>query len=346
MKKVILVILILCTFSVQAKWVKPSEKYINEYKKHEDAGCPIEENSIQHFVYFARDSKGIINHPLLKSDNFSGAQIMYPWAELEPVEGEYDFSQIESDLTYLQGHNKKLFIQLQDATFTKTFKGVPSYLLTDRFAGGVAKQFSDNGELEGWVAKRWNKNVRNKFSQLIIALGEQFDGRVEGINLQESAIGVSAKTSPDFTNKTYVEALKNNMTALKHGFKNSVTIQYANFMPGEWLPWEDEGYLKSIYEHGESIGVGLGAPDLMPRRKGQLNHALTMMHENKYSVPLSIAVQDGNYIGKTNSMDVNNQRKNLVPSLTSFATKFLKVNYMFWVNQEPYFEQDVMTCFE
>ena len=136
------------------------------------------------------------------------------------------------------------------------------------------------------------------------------------------------------------------MTALKHGFKNSVTIQYANFMPGEWLPWEDEGYLKSIYEHGESIGVGLGARDLMPRRKGQLNHALTMMHENKYPVPLSLAVQDGNYIGKTNSMDVNNQRKNLVPSLTSFATKFLKVNYMFWVNQEPYFEQDVMTCFE
>ncbi|GAL34706.1 hypothetical protein JCM19240_4256 [Vibrio maritimus] len=36
-------------------------------------------------------------------------------------------------------------------------------------------------------------------------------------------------------------------------------MQYANFMIGEWLPWEDKGYLKSIYEYGQQIGVGLGA---------------------------------------------------------------------------------------
>lgn len=218
--------------------------------------------------------------------------------------------------------------------------------MNHNYAGGVAKQFSDSGELEGWVAKRWNENVRIRFAKLISALGQEFDGKIEGINLQESAIGVSTKTSPDFSNQAYVEALKSNMTALSQGFKRSSTIQYANFMPGEWLPWEDEGYLRSIYEYGESIGVGLGAPDLMPQRKGQLNHALAMMHENEYSVPLSIAVQDGNYIGKTNSMDVKAKRTNLVPGLVSFASKFLKVDYMFWANQEPYFEQDVMSCFE
>ena len=132
---------------------------------------------------------------------------------------------------------------------------------------------------------------------------------------------------------------------LKKAFPLSTTMQYANFMPGEWLPTDDKGYLRSIYRYGEKIGVGLGAPDLMVRRKGQLNHALAMMHENNYSVPLGIAVQDGNYIGQTGTTEIIDERKNIVPLLHAFAKDFLKVKYMFWVNQEPYFEQDVLPCF-
>lgn len=172
MKKIILAALICCASNAHAEWVKPSERYANEYKKHESAVCPIEKSDIRHFVYFARDRAGIQNHPLLKSNSFAGAQIMYPWAELEPVEGEYDFSQIEADLQYLEAHGKKLFIQLQDATFTTTFKGVPEYLLTEKYDGGVVKQITDDGVHEGWVAKRWNKDVNQRFAKLIVALGK------------------------------------------------------------------------------------------------------------------------------------------------------------------------------
>ena len=112
-------------------------------------------------------------------------------------------------------------------------------------------------------------------------------------------------------------------------------------MPSEWLPWDDKGYLRSIYQHGEEIGDGLGAPDLMVRRKGQLKHALAMMHEREYSVPLGIAIQDGNYVGLTGAdfppssdiptgMDtVKEDRQNIVPLLHAFAKDFLKVQYMF-----------------
>jgi len=125
----------------------------------------------------------------------------------------------------------------------------------------------------------------------------------------------------------------------------TLSPQYANFMPGEWLPWEDKGYLRALYRYGEEIGVGLGTPDLMVRRKGQHNHALTMMHEHTYSVPLGVAVQDGNYIGLTGSDQVIDDRKNIVPLFHGFADDFLKVSYMFWVAQEPYFTQDVLPCF-
>lgn len=38
--------------------------------------------------------------------------------------------------------------------------------------------------------------------------------------------------------------------------------------------------------------------------------------------------------------------ENVVPLLHAFAKDFLKVDYMFWVNQEPYFEEDVIPCFK
>ena len=347
MKRTLLFILTVFMASIcLAKTTNPVDRYKHEYKNHQDATCPIENNEIKHFVYFAIDRQSIKSHPFLKAEDFSGAQIMYPWVKLEVQKGVYDFSAIEEDLLYLKQHGKELFIQLQDSTFLPGNKGVPSYLFGSEYADGVAPKFTDSGKLEGWVAKRWHPEVQERFSKLILALGKQFDGRVEGINLQETAIDMSEKTAPSFTPEKYVDAIKDNMSALKKAFPQSTKMQYANFMPGEWMPWEDEGYLRSIYQYGEEIGVGLGAPDLLMRRRGQLNHPLAMMHENSYSVPLGIAVQDGNYIGKTNNMDVKSERRNLVPVLHSFADEFLDVDYMFWANQKPYFRDDVIPCFE
>lgn len=328
-----------------AAWDNPAERYLDAYKQYADASCPIAPGGIQHFVYFARDRDAIHGHALLFSTRFEGAQIMYDWRQLEPAEGHYDFTAIEDDLDYLRGHDKKLFVQLQDATFTDR-KAVPDDLLTPAYDGGATPQYNDDGSLGGWVAKRWNPAVQHRFAKLLAALGAAFDGRIEGINLQESAIGVSHETDPSFSAAGYVEALKANMRALKTAFPHSATMQYANFMPGEWLPWEDEGYLREIYRYGEEIGVGLGAPDLMPTRKGQLNHALAMMHEHPYTAPLGIAVQDGNYVGETNTDDVVADRHNIVPLLAAFAQDFLKLDYMFWVDQAPYFAEDVLPCLD
>jgi hypothetical protein len=153
----------------------------------------------------------------------------------------------ENDYTIKSEHGKKLFIQLQDATFNFKYVGIPEYLLTDEFNGGSIPQFNDNGEAVGWLAKRWNPKVQERFALLLKALGKEFDGKVEGINLQESAIGgdISAIDTA-FTPERYAESLKINMLALKKAFTLSTTMQYANFMPGEWLPGHDRGYLRSI----------------------------------------------------------------------------------------------------
>lgn len=339
--------------SVGQSWDNPAEKYKDAYKMYQDAACPIPNDAIQHFVYFAKDRKAIHNHLLLSHPRFEGAQIMYSWKDLEPRKGHYDFSIVEQDYAYLNKHGKKLFVQLQDVTFYPKNKAVPNYLLSDEYDGGVVEQFYEGGGAGGWVAKRWNKKVRERFALFLHAFGEAFDGKIEGINLQETAIEINEEEDPTFSEESYVKGLKENMLALKKAFPSSTTMLYANFVPGEWLPWEDKGYLRGLYEYGEEIGVGLGAPDLMVTRKAQLNHPLRMMHEEEYSVPLGIAIQDGNYVGKTGAdtdYDEHNDKggtasTNLVPMLHAFAEDFLKVDYIFWVNQKPYFSKHVLSCF-
>ncbi len=86
-----------------------------------------------------------------------------------------------------------------------------------------------------------------RFAKLLSEMGKQLDGKVEGVNFQESAIGVRSKNDSSFTKVNYYNALKINMQALKNAFPKSVTMQYANFMPVEWLPGKDKGYLRGIY---------------------------------------------------------------------------------------------------
>ena len=98
------------SFAFAQAYQNPSEKYLDAYKKYEDAACPVTSGSISNFVYFSRDRAAIIDHPFLTHPAFNGAQIMYTWKELEPGKDEYDFSKIEEDMQYLHAFGKKLFM--------------------------------------------------------------------------------------------------------------------------------------------------------------------------------------------------------------------------------------------
>src|SRR4030095_14803169 len=193
----------LCTAANSQEWQNPAEKYKDVYKKYSNATCPISKDSIRHFVYFARDRQSIINHSLLQHPMFKGAQIMYAWREFEPEKGVYDFSILREDYEYLKKYGKKIFIQLQDATFNPNYKAIPDYLVTDEYGGGAVLKYNDEGKPEGWVAKRWNEKVRERFALLLQALGKEFDGKIEGINLQETSIGANHKTDSSFSERVY-----------------------------------------------------------------------------------------------------------------------------------------------
>jgi hypothetical protein len=227
-------------------------------------------NKTHNFVFFAKERELLPNHPFLKIKRFEGAQITYSWKQLERGKDAYEYDDIDADIKILKIHNMKLWIQLQDATFMPNRQAVPVYIMREKeYNGGANPQYNEDDKVEGWVARRWDPAVQGRFHKLIAKLAERYDGVIAGINLQETAIGISEDgiaQAPGFTYLGYRDAIKKNMLALKKAFKTSVVMQYVNFMPGESLPQLDKGLMKSLFDYGEEIGVAVGAPDLMPKK--------------------------------------------------------------------------------
>jgi hypothetical protein len=279
---------------------------------------------------------------------------MYSWKQLEPGPDEYEFALIDTDIAILKARHKRLWIQLQDGTFSPEWNAVPRYIMTrPQYGGGAHPQYDDEGKVEGWVARRWDPAVQARFHKLFGQLAKRYDGVIAGINLQESSIGISEEgvsKASGFTYVGYRDAIKRNMRALRDAFKTSEVMQYVNFMPGEALPELDRGLMRSLFDYGEEIGVTVGAPDLLPRRPFQQAHAYRFMREKKKAgrLTVGIAVQDGNYRGTTGvglGSETDPSWPDLVPELAAYARDDLGARYLFWSIEEPYFSKNVMPFF-
>jgi hypothetical protein len=305
-------------------------------------------SQIHHYVFFGMDRERIREKTFLDTSRLVGAQLKYTWRELEPKPDTYDFQGIHQDLIFLRTRKKRLFLQLQDTSFAPSLLCVPQYLKDDpRYHGGADKQYAINGDdernavPEGWVARRWDPAVQERFYKLLSALGKEFDGQIEGINLPETSVdfGESGRLFPKgFTPVVYRDAILANMAVLKRAFPRSVTMQYANFMPGEWLPEQDRQYLRSIYQGALRLKVGVGGPDLLPYKKGQMDHSYPLLRSMQGRIPTGIAVQDGNY----GSVPPKTGRPLTIPELLQFATDYLHVDYIFWCTEEPYYSQKLL----
>lgn len=298
---------------------------------------------VHHYVFFGQDRGQLKNATsFFETKALEGAQVAYSWRQLEQGKDNYDFGIIREDLALLSTKGKKLFIQFQDVTFSESRINVPRYLLTEAgYNGGADKQYKyasddeENAVVEGWMARRWDPAVQERLHKLLFALGKEFDGRIAGINFAESAfsVGRSGRLFPKgFSFEIYRDGIITNMKALKRAFPKSVALQYANFMPG------GRAYLRAVYEAAKQLKVGVGGPDLKPFRPFQLSNSYPLIGEFSGSVPVGVAVQDGNY-GDPNP--ATGKRASLA-ELLKFATEDLKVDYLFWCTEEPYYSNELI----
>lgn len=301
----------------------------------------------RHYVFYGLDRQRITEPAFVETSALVGAQLKYRWRELEPRRGEYDFSAIRHDLAVLNRQGKHLFIQLQDISFVEARPNVPDYLLEEPdFHGGVAAQYfhPDNDEsrvaFDAWVPRRWDPAVRARFAALVGALAAEFDGAIAGINFAETSIGFGSAGEPPegYTPAAYYEAMCDLMRSARAAFRKSDVLIYANFMPGESLPEDDKGYLKGIYRLADSLGVGVGGPDLLPKRWYQRQHSLPLIAARAKTTVGGMAVQDGNLA----DVDRRTGERVTVEELAAYARDPLHLDYLFWGTEEPYWSEEVL----
>ncbi len=309
-------------------------------------GAPgsAQDNAPQHYVFFRRDHERIADTAFLSNPRIAGAQLTFTWRELEPVAGGYDFRAVRDRLAFLTRHNKRLFLQLQDVSFGETIL-TPEYLRSDSaYHGGVARKYEgaagEPPRFDGWVARRWDPAVRERFALLFRALAAEFDGAIEGIVIPETSIGFENPelAPPGFSPESYAEGIRATLSAARSAFSRSCVILYANFMPGESLPDNDRGFLRGVHEHAAAIGAGVGGPDVLPYRPFQRAHSLALIERRPPGALAGMAVQDGNLADR----DRRSGARITVPELYDFARTRLRLDYLFWGTEEPYFTAEVL----
>jgi hypothetical protein len=218
---------------------------------------------------------------------------------------------------------------------------VPAYLLSDStYHGGQASQYGirEDGTpvKSGWVARRWDDAVARRFERLLARLAERFDGRIEGINLPETAVDFPERPGlvPEgFSSKVYVSAIKRYMKSLRENFKESVPILYANFMPSD-----NKEDLRELYDYAREIKIGMGGPDIKVYKRFQMQNSYPLIRSVSGVVTTGMAVQDGNFgtiISKTG-------KQVTFTDILNFAEEYLQLDYIFWGIEEPYYSEQVL----
>lgn len=282
------------------------------------------------YLFLGGDNLGS-NLPLLERPDIAGAQRVYSWRSLEPSEGHYDFSAIDNDLAAVGALHKKLFVQVQDRFFSAGARDVPDYLLKEpQYDGGLAAQVDNPGQgkpkASGWVAKQWIPAVRVRFQALLKALAARFDGRIAGINLPETAADLTpSEKRGGFSCDSYFHAELANAAYARQVFTRSAVVQYVNFWPCGWN--DDHGYMSRTFAFAASHGIGLGGPDVVPFRKGQMKNSYPFFHQYRGKLKLvAMAVQEPTLTYTNPKTGEHFTREDFV----NFARDYLGANIIFW----------------
>jgi len=297
--------------------------------------APVAAKQPQNFLYLGQDEiEGLL--PILDRPDIDGAQILYIWSNLEPSKGVYDFSMIEHDLAIVRAHHRQFWLQIEDRFFRPAARHLPRDMLTDpEYGGGLARQYDDRGGAPvpaGWVAQQWNPAVRARYQALIAALAKQFDGRILGFNLEETSADVGTDPPPaGYSCDAYFEATKENILFARTAFKHSQVVQYVNFWPCGWN--NAHGYMSRFFEFAAANRIGVGGPDIVPNRPGQMRNSYPYIHDYQDKVPVvAMAIQEPTleYINPATNQPFTREE------FTSFATDYLGVDIIFWSKDAPW----------
>lgn len=164
-----------------------------------------------------------------------GVQARYDWLNLEPTEGNYDFSRIETEIAQLQavsGGARQLSILIEMKNFVLTYDVVPPWMKADpKYGGGQFQYDAGPGFAKGYIVRLDNDYVKAKFLALIEALGNHFknEGSIEMIAFPEANVPTPVGITVDYTK--HFAALIESATLAKSVFPKTIIKIILNYIP-------------------------------------------------------------------------------------------------------------------
>jgi hypothetical protein len=258
---------------------------------------------------------------LAREPAVKGAQVRYPWAQLEPRKGEYDFRAIEADLARLQANGKRLVILVLDRGFNidRPDRFIPEYLLKEpEYHGGAMKTKT------GYGVRAWDAKVMDREIALFEALGRRFDGEpfVEAIGGDETAPAIGQQRPPDFSSEQLAKQLERWVRAVRAAWPHTLVLLYSNWLPSK---------LKEVMDVCARSRCALGGPDVFPPpAKGTDGDRIVKGvggTEYRGRVPIAYAVQPS-------SLGIKHTYS--PAELFAYAYDELQANYLFWIRNTAY----------
>ncbi len=174
-----------------------------------------------------------------------GLMKRYTWRSLEPTLGNYNFSELQSDLAWAKAHNMRLIAMIEDKTF-KLERPTPAYL----------DSYTPRNRAGGYTVVRWNPYVVGRLNALIKAMGSKVDSHpnFEGIATQETSLGFDGPVlkANGYTPEKYRDAYINILSTASKSLPTSRIFWYQNFFVG------NQAYIGSIANAVASKGVRPG----------------------------------------------------------------------------------------
>lgn len=250
-----------------------------------------------------------------------GVSKPYFWKNLEKTKGVYDFTQIEKDLALMNSKGKKLIVQIMDKSFVPGEVAIPNYLVNSsnpqyspEYRGGHTRNFQG-----GYTTKKWIPAVNARLQAFYAALGARFNGRVEAVQIQETATSLRGTLTPaDYSAAAYTAGTIANMRALKAAFRNTVVQQMFNGMP-------TPENISQVFAAARADGISISTVDTNPldARQWDRYYKYFLPFSSGLNAPIGAMVVNANFkIGTINEISA--------ATMANFSINKLGANYIFW----------------
>lgn len=299
-------------------------------------------------VYSFLDAKVTVNSQTINV--FRGVQRTYYWKDFElsngSVSGGYKWTKIDSEIDELKSKypGRKLVIQFSykcwtysggDWTFPDYIKNNGAGIYGDPALGGTGDGFWVSTQMKGNLHPYiWNTKVQERMSSCLQALHDHLKatnrlGVVEAINMCESAKAGASASDP-----VWGAAIIKNVENMKRAFPEIWVFSYSNFPVSQLQKYADAFRKQNI---------GWGGPDVVQNLskenglKGSNNSPGTYAF---YCNFWNFANVTGHAIGNRciKGAAVQNEDYDWTNGFAynySLATDRLKLNYLFWQEQSP-----------